>query len=114
MNWLADNWFLVLVAIVIVAYIVAQVVQFYRMPSEEQQAKIKEWLKYAVSLAEKELGGGTGQLKLRSVYNMFVEKYPSIAKVVSFETFSGWVDEALVWMNKSIETNPNIAKVIKD
>ena len=57
------------------------------MPTNEQLKKVKEWLLWAVAEAEKELGSGTGQLKLRYVYDMFIVKFPSLAKIISFETF---------------------------
>lgn len=59
----------------------------------------------AVTTAEKELGGGTGQLKLRYVYDLFVNRYPVAAKVVPFETFSTWVDEALEDMKNMLKSN---------
>ena len=34
---------------------------FVKMPSDKQLNKVREWLLYAVTKAEKELGGGTGQ-----------------------------------------------------
>ena len=75
--------------------------------------KCKEWLKYAVCVAEKELGGKTGQLKLRYVYDMFIEQFPAIATVVPFTIFSRWVDLALDWMKIQLEQNKNIKAMIE-
>lgn len=69
-----------------------------------QKTKIIEWLKYAVSMAESELGKKTGQLKLRRVYDWFVEKFPIISSIIPFKVFSAWVDVALATMNKWINT----------
>ena len=55
--------------------------------------------------AEKELGGGTGQIKLRYVYDMFVARFTWLARVISFEAFSMMVDEALERMKKMLESN---------
>ena len=77
-------------------------------------SKIREWLKYAVSVAEKELGTGTGQLKLRQVYDAFVEKYRWLSIIISFKKFSNLVDEALVWMRTEMDGNQNIKKYIID
>ena len=74
---------------------------------------MKEWLKYAVSLAEKELGSGTGQLKLRQVYDSFVSKYKWISVLISFDKFSELVDEALVWMRTEIDENQKIKNYIE-
>lgn len=78
------------------------------MPSEEQITKVKEWLLYAVLEAEAEFGGGTGQLKLRYVYDLFLSKFPDIAKVITFATFSALVDEVLEDMRHILETNLDI------
>jgi len=73
-----------------------------------QKNKVIEWLKWAVAEAEKLLGGGTGQLKLRKVYDWFCEKFPVISAVLPFKVFSAWVDAALDVMNKWLETNGRI------
>lgn len=78
-----------------------------------ERANAKEWLKWAVTEAEKALGSGTGQLKLRMVYDMFVEQFTWVSTFVSFDTFSEWVDEALVWLNKQLDENINVNKLVK-
>lgn len=75
--------------------------------------KAKEWLKYAVCVAEEELGSGTGQLKLHMVYDMFVDKFPALASVLPFNIFSKWVDLALEWMREQLEKNENIRLTIE-
>lgn len=74
--------------------------------------KVKEWLKWAVLVAEQELGSGTGQAKLHMVYDMFVEKFPAIASVLPFSIFSKWVDLALEWMREQLDKNENIRLLI--
>lgn len=70
-----------------------------------QRQKIQEWLKYAVTEAEKMLGGGTGQLKLRMVYDWFCDKFRFISAIMPFRVFSAWVDTALktldIWLTNS-------------
>ena len=73
-----------------------------------QRQKIQEWLKYAVTEAEKFFGGGTGQLKLRAVYDWFCEKFPVIAAVVPFYVFSALVDTALTTLDKWLGSNDRI------
>lgn len=77
-----------------------------------QKSKIIEWLKWAVSEAEKQLGSGTGQLKLRLVYDWFVEKFPVVAAVLPFRVFSAWVDTALETMRKWLDDNKQVAGYI--
>lgn len=112
--WLAENWYLALTAVVMVVMAVVLVGSFVKLPTKEQIAKIKEWLLYAVTEAEKELGGGTGQLKLRQVYDLFVQRFPAVAAVISFDTFSGWVDEALEQMREMLTKNENVAAYVEN
>jgi len=108
MEWLINNWFVVIGLLAIVVGVGFAVYKFAGLPTKEQISKIKEWLLLAVTQAEKELGSGTGALKLRTVYDLFITKFPIAAKIVSFETFSLWVDEALDEMKKLLETNTAI------
>lgn len=78
----------------------------------KQPAKIREWLVWAVSQAEKDLGSGTGQMKLRKVYDMFTSKYKFISLFISFDIFSVWVDSALDVMREMISTNPQVENYI--
>ena len=96
----------IIVALVIVAIaLVCGIIWFVKLPKDKKIANIKEWLKYAVVQAEKELGSGTGQLKLRMVYDMAVNKFPFLVKLVPFNIFSGWVDESLDWMRDQLAEN---------
>ena len=72
---------------------------------------IKEWLKWAVT--ESYLGGGTGELKLRYVYDLAVQQFPIIKYILPFSVFSAWVDEALVWMRQQIDVNAKIAEYVE-
>lgn len=98
----------ILLTITAVALIIAGIVAFYLADKK----KAKEWLLYAVTLAEKELGSGTGRIKLRQVYDAFLEKFPVFSRFVPFETFSSWVDEALELMKQMLRTNEATAKFV--
>ncbi len=102
-QWLMDNWYNIVFVIVAIGVVVYGITA----------GKVKEWLKYAVVIAEQELGKETGQLKLRYVYSMFVEKYPAIASVLPFAVFSKWVDLALDWMRQQLEQNKAIRVFIE-
>lgn len=101
----------IMIVIVLIAVII-EITAFAKLSRKKKVENIKEWLKLAVVEAEKILGGGTGQLKLRYVYNQAVTQFPWIASLVSFETFSIWVDEALEWMEKQLEQNQAITNYI--
>ncbi len=114
MNWLIENWMVVFglaVALIFTAFIVYR---FFGMPTEKQVAKIKEWLIWACIEAEKALQSGTGQLKLRQVYDMFcaVPAFSWVAKLISFEMFSDWVSEALVTVKQMLVSNEALATYV--
>jgi hypothetical protein len=67
--------------------------------------KIEVWLLQAVIQAEKQLGSGTGKVKLSFVYDMFLTRFPVVSKLISFNTFSSLVDEVLVTMRELLEKN---------
>ena len=87
--------------------------QFIKLEKDKQLEIVKEWLLLAVVEAEKKLGGGTGQIKLRYVYDMFIVKFPSLAKIISFETFSHMVDEVLDEFKKLLNKNDKMKKLEK-
>ena len=97
---------LIIVAIVIIAAL-------FIVLAIKQPKKVKEWLLYAVIEAEKELGSGTGPVKLRSVYDMFITKFPKLSVFISFNTFSEWVDVALDYMEKLLTDNKDVKAIIK-
>lgn len=78
-----------------------------------QREKVIEWLKGAVVRAEKLLGEKTGQLKLRQVYDWYVEKFPILAAVVPFTVFSDWVDIALETMNYWLSKNKQVVNYVR-
>ena len=104
MNWV-ENWPLIVAAICCVVVLCFWVYRFMMRPSEEQIAAVKEWLLLAVTMAEKQLGGGTGKLKLRQVYDLFLQRFPYITRWISFGVFSEWVDDALAEMKKLLTAN---------
>ena len=104
-TWMAENWFIIVALIAVLGVSGVAVYRFFGLPTEQQLTKVREWLLYAVSIAEKELGSGTGKLKLRYVYDWFLNTFPWLAKLISFEDFSKLVDEALEEMEEMLETN---------
>ena len=74
----------------------------------------KNWLVWAVSEAEAMFGSKTGKLKLRYAYELAVERFPVLAKMIPFALFSKLVDGALDVMRDMIENNKSIADAITD
>ena len=112
MEFLIENWYIILAAMALGALAVVAVVRFFRLPREKQMENVRQWLLGAVTAAEKELGGGTGKLKLRTVYDAFLTKFPWLAPVIPFEQFSGLVDDALVEMRKLLADNKDVQQMV--
>ena len=112
MEFLIENWYIILAAMALGALAVVAVVRFFRLPREKQMENVRQWLLGAVTAAEQELGGGTGKLKLRTVYDAFLTKFPWLAPVIPFEQFSGLVDDALVEMRKLLADNKAVQQMV--
>ena len=112
MKYIVENWFVIVALMAVAAAGGYTIYVFVKMPSDKQLNKVREWLLYAVTKAEKELGGGTGQIKLRYVYDMFVARFTWFAKVISFEMFSMMVDEALEKMKTMLESNKAMQELV--
>lgn len=107
-----NNKFIIFALLVIVFMAVIWIKNFIKLPNNEKMRSIREWLLYAVTEAEKELGSGTGQIKLRMVYDMFIKNFIDISKWISFDTFSAMVDEALKDFREMLNTNENLRKYV--
>ena len=111
--WLQNNWSLLVVIVAVVILGANWLKRITALPSDEQLNKVREWLLFAVIMAEKEYQSGTGQLKLRATYNDFLVKFPSLVTVIPFELFSQLVDEALEKMRKLLESNMDIKAYVE-
>lgn len=105
-----DNFWFIFSVLLIVSIFGYRIYNFFKAPTEQQLVQIKAWLLSEVILAEKEFGAGTGKLKLSIVYNEFISKFPWIAKIMTFESFSRYVDDALGEM-KELLNDDNYAKL---
>lgn len=105
MEFIINNWYIILALVAILTAVGAAMYRYFHLPSEAQLAKVREWLLWAVTEAEKELGGGTGKLKLRQVYDLFVTRFSWLARIVSFDLFSSLVDDALEEMREMLKNN---------
>ena len=114
LDWLIENWFLVVALITCIAFVISLIIRFLGLPTEKQQKKVKEWLVWGCIEAERALQSGTGQLKLREVWNMFcaVPTFTWVARLITFELFSTWVSDALLTMKEMLINNPALADYV--
>lgn len=106
------NWNLIIILIIFAASLVIATVRFCNLSSDEQMEKVKEWLLQAVIAAEAAYGGGTGRLKLSTVYDAFCKAFPWLVKLITIDEFNALVDEALVTMRQLLEQNEAIAEIV--
>ena len=104
-NWIVDNW---CVLVGLIALVIAAGIYLF----QTDKKRVLEWLLGAVTQAERELGSGTGKLKLRAVYDAFITKFPVFSKIISFNGFSGLVDKALEQMKAILESNKAVQNFV--
>ena len=102
------------IAMILIGGAMLFIVNFCKAGQAQQIQMISEWLLLAVVQAEKELGGGTGEIKLRYVYDKFIQKFDKMAKVISFEQFSSMVDVALDKMRDMLSSNTQLANYVNN
>lgn len=83
--------------------------KFVKKSREEKIQVVKNWLLYAVAMAEKELGSGTGRIKLGQVYEQFLLVFPQLQRFISFDMFAKLVDDVLIQFQELVEENVTIA-----
>lgn len=111
-DFIANNWFYIIILVAIFVVIIRLTYQIIKDPSSVDLSKVQEWLLWAVMQAEKQLGGGTGQLKLRYVYDMFIARFPTVSKILTFEAFSIMVDIALAKLNEMLSNNKRVQQYV--
>ena len=109
-----DNIIIVMGVIGLIGIAIAALYYFMTLSKDKQIQMVKNWLLLAVVEAEKALGSGTGQLKLRYVYDLFISKFKYLSLVISFEQFSLLVDDALVLMREAISNNKQVENYINN
>lgn len=112
MEFIINYWYIIVAIIAALVVAGVAIYRYFGLPSDAQLAKVREWLLWAVTEAEKELGGGTGKLKLRQVYDLFVTRFPWLARIVPFDLFSSLVDDALEDMREMLKTNQAVKAMV--
>ena len=105
MEWIVTNWG----SLVILAVLIAAGVSYIRKDTENA----KKWLLYACIEAERIFGSQTGKIKLTFVYNQFLTAFPILAKFLSFDEFSKFVDIVLEEMKHLMDTNSAVLNYIQ-
>lgn len=108
-----DIMLYIAIAMILIGGAILFIVNFCKAGQAQQMQMISEWLLLAVVQAEKELGGKTGEIKLRYVYDKFLQRFGKIAMFITFEQFSEMVDVALDRMRILLSSNVVLAHYVK-
>lgn len=111
-DFLVSNWTIIVATLVVITIAAYDIYVFSKMSLEKQKTKVKECLLAWVVKAEKDLGSGTGKIKLSVVYGYFITAFPVLKNFISFDTFHEWVVEALDQMEDMLENNQNLKDIV--
>lgn len=107
-----ENTGLIIGLIGLIAVVGLCIYDYIHLGKEKQLEIAIEWLLLAVIEAEKQLGKGTGEIKLRFVYDMFTDKFRFLSMVISFEQFSLMVDNVLDRMRLMLASNEQLKSYV--
>lgn len=106
LNFIAQNWDFLLLIVAAAAALVFFVFK-------GNKSVVMKMLYALVTEAEKELGGGTGELKLASVMAEIYPKLPAVIKMfITEDTLVEWVEDALDAAKETWKQNAAIAEYI--
>lgn len=112
-DFIVNNYLTIIIVVAFVGISIFKFLGFSKKTWEEKVNTVKEWAVYACALAEAELGAGTGALKLRRTYDMFVTRFPSLANKFSFSTYQDIAEDALLTFKDMLKTNNNVQQLIE-
>lgn len=107
LNFIANYWEVIIVAIIFIGAIIIRLQRMWN-------GNIVDWLVAVCADMERELGSGTGRLKLAGAYEIFIATFPIVSKFISAEFFAILVDEALEILNENIAKNDKIKSYIEN
>lgn len=113
MDWIINNWSMIVVVIAFIVVFYIQYRKFCKLPSEQQLAKVKAFLLVVVVEAERIYKSKTGRIKLSYAYEKFVQAFPSLVPIIPFELFASMVDEVLEQMRNMLEDNENVRNYVE-
>lgn len=112
MEYIINNWPFIILLLSVVVIAVVAVVSFFQKPTPQQIQQIQEWILYLVIEAERQFGSKMGKVKLRYVYDKFLERFDYLGKIISFDKFSELVDKALSTMKDMISQNDKLKEYV--
>lgn len=100
------------IAIIILAVVVVVCVPLLQTKYKAYAAQV---LFYLVTQAEREFGGGTGQLKYAAVFTWLYEQLPTVAKfVLPKRTVEALIEAAVAKMKEYLASNSMASELVID
>jgi hypothetical protein len=106
LDFITNYWQVIIVAIIFIGAIIIKLKVMWN-------GNVIEWLVAVCAEMERELGSGTGRLKLAGAYEIFIHTFPIASKFMSAEFFAILVDEALDILDETIAQNDKIKSYIE-
>ena len=101
-----------IIAAVVLAAVVVVCVLLLRTKYKAYAAQV---LFYLVTQAEREFGGGTGQLKYAAVYTWLYEQLPTVAKfILPKKTVETLIEAAVSKMKEYLASNSKASELVID
>lgn len=104
MNFIIENWYIVLAFVCLGIVLGMTIYHFVLLPNDKKMAIFKNALANLVKQAEELVGSGNGEKKLEWVYRQVSTQFPFITMFLSDEEFKALVNNALVevgiWLKK--------------
>ena len=103
---------IIIVGVILGVACTVGLIRISKLDKAERKEKVMAWLLQAVITAEAHFGGGTGRMKLSSVYSAFVQTFPAFVEIIPYATFCAWVDESLAELKRLLETNKSLKELV--
>ena len=103
LDFICTYGFVIIVALIIIIGLIIKIKSIIN-------GNIVEWLINKVADAEAYFSSGTGQIKLRAVYDVFCKDRPFLSFLISFNTFSKLVDSALEKFRSMLSEDTGVAE----
>lgn len=101
-----------LIAVIILVVVVIALILLLQTKYKKYASEI---LLYLVIEAEKEFGGGTGQLKYSAVFTWLYEKLPTLAKIIlPKKVISDLIETAVGKMKEYLESNIKASEFVSN
>lgn len=111
-KFLAENWYLVCVLLMLGAFCVWRIMEFYKLPTDEQMKVIKKFVLALVVEAREKFMSNMGELKFAAVVQWFYERCPvEWQMLIPSNKLEEIIQEMYEYMVNFLSNNPSLPDV---